>query len=76
MAINRVLQLDGVELLPNEKYRIRLSRFYVDSVSREEEPAREPIFKTLNPALPAHQPAILALKSAWDAVYAAASADR
>lgn len=76
MAINRIRQLDGIEMLPNDKYRIRLSTYYKDTVNREEEPGREPRLVTLNPAVPAHAPAIAALRNAWTAVFDATGAER
>lgn len=76
MAINKVLQLDGIELLPNYKFRVRLSTYYADSISGGEDPARDPKLVTLDPLIPAHAPAIAALKNAWDAVYSAAGAQR
>jgi hypothetical protein len=76
MAINKIRQLDMIELLPNYKFRIRLSFYYSDSITKEEDSAREPKLVTLDPANPSHQPAIAALKQAWDSTFAAANADR
>lgn len=76
MAINRIRQLDGIEMLPNYKFRVKLSTYYSDTITRAEDPVRDPILVTLDPANPNHQPAIAALKSSWDAVFLAANADR
>ncbi len=74
--INKIRQLDGVDMLPNYKWRINLSHYYVDSVTKIEDPVRQPVQVALDPANPSHQPAIMALKSAWDEVTRAVGADR
>lgn len=74
MAISKLIQLDSIEMLPGDRFRIRLTTYFVDGVT--EIPSREPDFVTLNPAVPAHQPAISALRSAWNATLTATQADR
>lgn len=76
MAINRVRQLDSVELLPGDRVRVKVSTFYADSATGAEEASREPAYLTLDPNKPGHQPAINACRSAWNALFKATQSDR
>lgn len=76
MAIDKVRQLDTIEMLARDKVRVRVSQFYRDTVQGTEEAARDPQYVTLDPNNPVHQPVLLAARSLWDAALTAAKADR
>jgi hypothetical protein len=66
--IEKVRKLDSIELLPNDQYRFRFSQVYKDSETGKEEPARDPVYATLNPSNPGHAPAMNLARSLWKAV--------
>lgn len=76
MTLIKVRQLDSVELLPGDKFRVVISTYFQDSVSKSETPGRDPEYIGLDPTKPAHQPLISAARSAWNAAVTAFGVDR
>lgn len=74
MAITKIEQLDSVELAPGDRFRVRMSTFFV--VDGVEQASGEPRYFMLNPATTGHSAAINSCRSAFNAVQRAVKADR
>jgi hypothetical protein len=65
MAVTKIKQLDSVEILPDDRFRVVISTYFKDSLDGSESASREPQYIVLDPSQPAHQPLINAARSTW-----------
>jgi hypothetical protein len=71
MAVTKTRRLVGVDLLPDEIFRVVIKTYYKDSADGSETQASEPQYIQLNPLKPEHQPVINAARSVWNAAVSA-----